>query len=114
MSSAIFVLAQDKKFLPARPFDPLDFHTRRQLAYWTLVVPRLLGHENQFCAARCASFSSDRTDRNRGDLFHVGFVLAAIAWYVASAVWIGAAEKLRVFFTTWLLAQVCTASWFTG
>ncbi len=37
---------------------------------------------------------------SRGDLFHVGFALAAIAWHVAFAVWIGAAEKLRVFFTT--------------
>jgi hypothetical protein len=37
---------------------------------------------------------------SRGDLFHVGFAFAAIAWLVARAVWIGAAEKLRVFFTT--------------
>jgi hypothetical protein len=37
---------------------------------------------------------------SRGDLYHVGFALAAIAWHVAFAVWIGAAEKLRLFLRT--------------
>jgi hypothetical protein len=27
-------------FLPAKLFEPLNFHTQRQLAYWTLVVPK--------------------------------------------------------------------------
>jgi hypothetical protein len=31
---------QDKEFLPAKLFEPLNFHTQRQLAYWTLVVPK--------------------------------------------------------------------------
>jgi len=38
-------------------------------------------------------------NESRGDWYHVGFALAAIAWLVAFAVWISVPGKLRLFLT---------------
>jgi hypothetical protein len=61
-------------------------------------------------------FVLKRSDTSKTEVIGAGvdLALAAIAWHVAFAVWISAAEKLRLVLTTWLPAQVGTASWFPG